>query len=63
MESVIIGSLGSPQPPNGGCTRGACDKENEREVRGGFHAKVALATLKDDKTPVELVEPFGMHCG
>jgi hypothetical protein len=61
---VLIGSLDSPKPPDGGCTRGARDKENEKELRGGIHAELALATLKDDdKTLVELAEPFGVHCG
>lgn len=56
MDSVIIGSLGTPDR--------ARDRENEKELRGGIHAKVALAMLKDDdKTLVELAEPSGVHCG
>jgi hypothetical protein len=58
---VIGGSLASPKPPDGGKPEEQGDEENEKESRGRFKAKVALARLKCDKTQAELAEHLGVY--
>jgi hypothetical protein len=54
-------SLASLKPPDGSEPEKHGDEENEMESRGGIQAKVAVATLKGDKTLAELAEHFGKH--